>query len=201
MRRIKKKNRHTGKTFFVLGLLLLTAAFSLTMYNRWDAARADQAAQAIAEKLEEEIASASASEKTDIDSDTGIPAVELDGNLYIGLLEIPSLDLSLPIMAEWDYVRLKTTPCRYYGSCETDDLVIAGHNYARHFSPLKWIRTGSDVYFTDTEGTVYHYIVDNVETLMPEQVDEMIGGDWDLTLFTCTTGGQSRCTVRCVRED
>jgi sortase A len=29
----------------------------------------------------------------------------------------------------------------------------------------------------------------------------MESGDWDLTLFTCTTGGQSRITVRCVLKD
>ncbi len=28
-------------------------------------------------------------------------------------------------------------------------------------------------------------------------VEEMITGDWDLTLFTCTLGGQTRVTVRC----
>lgn len=26
---------------------------------------------------------------------------------------------------------------------------------------------------------------------------EMTGGDWDLTLFTCTIGGKKRITVRC----
>lgn len=27
----------------------------------------------------------------------------------------------------------------------------------------------------------------------------MITGDWDLTLFTCTPGGQLRIAVRCIR--
>ena len=38
-----------------------------------------------------------------------------------------------------------------------------------------------------------------VETLAPTAVDEMTGGDWDLTLFTCTYSGQARVTVRCVK--
>ena len=33
---------------------------------------------------------------------------------------------------------------------------------------------------------------------MPTSVQEMTDGDWDLTLFTCTVGGKSRVTVRCV---
>ena len=27
------------------------------------------------------------------------------------------------------------------------------------------------------------------------------GDDWDLTLFTCTTGGSARCAVRCTRVE
>ena len=33
------------------------------------------------------------------------------------------------------------------------------------------------------------------------QVEDMITGDWDLTLFTCTPGGQLRIAVRCLRAD
>ena len=29
------------------------------------------------------------------------------------------------------------------------------------------------------------------------QVEEMITGDWDLTLFTCSTDGSTRCDIRC----
>lgn len=181
----------------MLGLLLMAAALSLTIYNRWDADRADQAARSIEEKLEQKIGSEQ--ERTDFTEQ--MPAVELDGNLYIGILEIPSLELTLPVMADWDYEKLKLSPCRYSGSWITDDLVIAGHNYARHFSPIKWIDVGSDVYFTTIEGESIHYIVDNAETVAPEQVERMVEGDWDLTLFTCTTGGQSRRAVRCVRGD
>ena len=36
-----------------------------------------------------------------------------------------------------------------------------------------------------------------LEVLSPFDVEEMTTGDWDLTLFTCTVGGQSRIAVRC----
>ena len=48
---------------------------------------------------------------------------------YIGVLDLPARNLSLPIMSDWDYERLKMAPCRQFGSAATDDLVIAGHNY------------------------------------------------------------------------
>ena len=44
-----------------------------------------------------------------------------------------------------------------------------------------------------------------METLQPTQIEEMVGkadgDDWDLTLFTCTTGGSARCAVRCTRVE
>lgn len=124
---------------------------------------------------------------------------KIDGYEYIGIIEIPSQQISLPVMAKCDLERLKTAPCAYSGSYYTNDLVIAGHNYSKHFSPLKWIRLDSDVYFTTVDSITYHYTVNSVSALSPEDIDEMVQRtDWDLTLFTCTTGGQKRCTVRCV---
>lgn len=132
----------------------------------------------------------------------------IDGYEYIGILEIPSLGLTLPVMKEWDYDRLKISPCRFTGSYYTDDLVICAHNYAKHFSPIKWIEIGADVYFTNVEGLTIHYIVTNRETVEPTDVATMIENsknsetskmEWDMTLFTCNTGGQTRCAVRCSR--
>ena len=54
--------------------------------------------------------------------------------------------------------------------------------------------------FTDTDGNIFNYTVSELEQLNPTDVREMISGDWDLTLFTCTLGGQYRVTVRCVRD-
>ena len=39
------------------------------------------------------------------------------------------------------------------------------------------------------------------ETLGPTDVEGMEAGDWDLTLFTCTVGGQTRVTIRFEREE
>ena len=35
-----------------------------------------------------------------------------------------------------------------------------------------------------------------VEQILPD-VEGMLSGDWPLSLYTCTFGGQSRLTVRC----
>ena len=61
------------------------------------------------------------------------------------------------------------------------------------------LRPGDEIRFTDADGNVFSYTVADLEQLRASQVEDMITGDWDLTLFTCTPGGQLRIAVRCIR--
>lgn len=129
-----------------------------------------------------------------------MPTKEIDGQTYIGKVEVPSLELSLPVISEWTYPRLKKAPCRYVGSIYSKDMVICGHNYDRHFGRLKELAVGDEVRFTDMDGNVFFYSVCGTEQLGKYAVEEMLAGEWDLTLFTCTKGGRMRVTVRCKLE-
>lgn len=200
-----------GNLLITLGILLIAAAAGLAGYNLWDAGRAQKAAEEITGQLISDIESKVEDGKTAapyVDPNTPMPVEMIDGYEYIGVLEIPSEGLSLPVMNEWDYTRLKISPCRFTGSYYSDDLVICAHNYMRHLGPLLQIGIGEDIYFTSVDGLTIHYIVTNRETVEPTAVEQMIENtsnsetsllDWDLTLFTCNLGGQTRCAVRCSR--
>ena len=129
-----------------------------------------------------------------------MPVQTIDGVDYIGKLEIPAYGLELPVIADWSYPMLKIAPCRYFGSVYTNNMIIAAHNFVSHFGNLKYLTQGDVVYFTDMDGNRFSYEVAGCETLQPMAEREMKSGSWDLTLFTCTIGGASRVTVRCVRS-
>ena len=197
-----------GRACMILGALLILGALALFAYNEWDANRADKASQDALGKLEktltETIEDNSEEEiQPELDPEREMVTTEIDGWDYIGYLSIPSIGLELPVMSEWSYAGLKIAPGRYSGSTYADNMVVCAHNYAKHFSPIKWLAVGSEVYFTDMEGQRWSYEVSNVETIQPTDIDKMITAtdqdDWDLTLFTCTTGGRARCAVRCTR--
>ena len=135
----------------------------------------------------------------EIPQDREMPTKLLNGYQYIGVLDVDSLELSLPVMDRWDYERLKVSPCRFAGNVYQDNLVICAHNYAHHFTPLKYVPIGTEVKFTDMEGNTFRYAVSSFETIGPNDVEGMVNGDWDLTLFTCNTSGQTRCAIRCDR--
>ena len=203
--------RSKGNFLIILGVLLIAAAAGLAGYNLMDARRAQKAAEEITGQLISDIESKVEDGKTAapyVDPNTPMPVEMIDGYEYIGVLEIPSEGLSLPVMNEWDYTRLKISPCRFTGTYYSDDLVICAHNYMRHLGPLLQIGIGEDIYFTSVDGLTIHYIVTNRETVEPTAVEQMIENtsnsetsllDWDLTLFTCNLGGQTRCAVRCSR--
>lgn len=194
------------------GMLCLVGAVALVAYNRWDSERAGDCADKIVSVFVDKMEPVSEEEPVvmTIDPYREMPVLEIDGDEYIGLLEIPSLSILLPVMKEWDYDKLKISPCRYSGSYFEDNLVVCGHNYARHFSPVRGISMGADVYFTNPDGLKIHYVADNIQTVEPTAVADMIDNSvdgapdqnqWDLTLFTCNLGGATRCAVRCQRVD
>ena len=210
-----------GTWLICLGLLLIAAALFLAAYNIYDEQRAEQAAHETVEQLEACLPAESPAETLPegmetlppagpgeveipdyvLDPNHEMPVRSIDGEEYIGMLEIPALDRTLPVMSEWSYPRLKIAPCRYTGSAYLGNLIIAAHNYRSHFGNLKELCEGDVVCFTDMDGNVFSYEVVLLEILQPTDVDEMESGDWDLTLFTCTVGGKSRVTVRCERTD
>lgn len=123
---------------------------------------------------------------------------EIDGYGYIGCLSVPALELELPVMSEWDYPRLKIAPCRQFGTTKGRDLVIAGHNYSKHFGRLSSLKLGDEVWFTDMDGGVTGYQVGTVNVISPQATEEVKNSEWDLVLYTCSYGGQSRVMVGCV---
>lgn len=126
-----------------------------------------------------------------------MPRLTLSGYDLVGIIYVPSLDLRLPVLDSWDYDLLQLAPCRYSGSVEGGDLILLGHNYKRHFGPLRKLETGDTVEFCDVKGTVYTYEVKAREVLEKTELERLTATDYDLTVFTCTNGGYSRLVIRC----
>ena len=204
-----------GLLFVLLGIALMLAAAMLVCFNMWSSNRAGKDSEVLLERLEQVLPEPDqtptpAALAEALDPQTEMPTVALDGTAYIGVISIPSQGITLPVASDWSYPLLRQCPCRFSGTASGGDLVICGHNYATHFSPLKWIEPGAEVIFTTVDNVEYRYVVSTRETVAPNSVEQMIlnennaaeqgvASDWDLTLFTCNTGGQTRCAVRCVR--
>ena len=198
-----------GFGWILSGLLLIAAAFLLTAFNLKEEQSAKKHAALVLDEIEDILPDVSEEEDAGygedeipdylLNPDMEMPVKTIDGIDYIGTLSIPVLQLELPVISDWSYPKLRKAPCRYSGSVYTGNLILAGHNYASHFGNLKKLWEKDTVLFTDMDGNVFCYEVAEQEILKPSDTEAMEEGDWDLTLFTCTPGGRSRVTVRCVR--
>lgn len=200
----RSRKRIVAVSLMVAGVLLVLSAAVLAGVNVVLDARAGSAAASV---LEEFPVQAQAIDSSSLDPEASMPAVKIQDNDYIGVVAVPALDLELPVMSNWSYARLDIAPCRYSGSAYADDLVIAGHSYRSHFSPLWQLSGGEEVIFTDTVGNVFTYEVTSVETVQPTDIELMVGDPddadkgWDLTLFTCTYDSRARVAVRCSKTE
>ena len=202
-----------GTAWINLGLLLLAAALFLAAYNRNESYQAQRQSDVVLEGMSEAVAQTVPAQTVPGQTEPPelpeameepqreMPVRTIRGRDYIGVLTIPALELELPVLSQWDYTNLRIAPCRYEGSVYNGSLILCAHNYSSHFGRLKSLREGDVVQFTDMDDNVYTYQVVGLETLSPTDVEGMESGDWDLTLFTCTVGGQSRVTVRLERTD
>ena len=197
-----------GIVFIALGAVLILSALLLLLYNRHEADLAGKEAEILLSDVEAAIGGQTSSggptdptEETETEPTLPpeLPVGHLNGYDYVGYVEIPALELKLPVMATWDYDLLQVAPCRQFGSSRTDDLVIAAHNYVTHFGYLKKLNPGDTVIFTDMDGIVNNYAVEKTETLDPTSVDAVKNSGCDLVLYTCTIGGKTRVCVFCNR--
>lgn len=208
-----------GTLLMLLGTGLVVAALALLLNNQREQLDAAASSQAVMPELVQSIQARQMELKEQAAQDDplapsdAVPAVgyekktremtvtEINGYSYIGFLAIPSLELELPVMADWSYPQLQVAPCRYTGNVYNDDLVVMAHNYQSHFGRLDTLDPGDEVIFTDMDGNMFHFEVIALEVLDPTHIEDFVSGEFDLTLFTCTYGGQSRVTVRCDRVE
>ena len=213
------KHRTAGKILTMIGIFLILGSGLLFGFNLWNTRRAAESVENTMTELEKVLADdivpadqydPEQNDDTDADSEIlcgavdpekEMPVYEVNGVSYVGVLEIPSLGLELPIISQWSNDNARIAPCRYQGSAYLDNLIICAHNYKSHFGKLSVLSLEDTVLFEDMEGNQFRYQVVEFEVMDGTAIEQMESGDWDLTLFTCTVGGNTRLTVRCQRID
>lgn len=186
------RQNKAGLALILIGAVLIASALFLFWGNRAEDDNAGQQAAVMLQKVQETIPENTV-------EPAKLTVTEIGGYKYIGYISIPKLELELPVMAEWDYDRLKIAPCRHFGSPEDDDLVIAAHNYKNHFGRLGKLEAEDAVVFSDMEGGSSTYAVREVKRVEPTDVEAVQDSGWDLVLYTCAFSGETRIVVGCER--
>lgn len=180
----------------LLGILLILASLGLTLLSQMQIGRGKQeAAQTVSEinALLPERTQGSPMQYHYED----MPAVEIDGTDYIGILELPSFGICLPVSYAWQEKDLHCAPSRFCGSVYGQGLVIGG-DYFGQFEFCDKIELGALVSFTDLGGAQFRYTVSRVDRRETPDAQWLTEGDFDLTLFCKAAYSAEYIAVRCI---
>lgn len=116
-------------------------------------------------------------------SNNAMPAFEVDGTDFVGLLEVPARNIKLPVCAKWNSAYWGFRPARYLGSAYDGTLIIGGKYEPDNFDFADLIDVGEKVTFTDMNGKVFEYKVDKVSHSSNAKTETLVSGEYPLTLF------------------
>lgn len=123
----------------------------------------------------------------------------------IGIVTIPKLNITYPILSKTTDALMKVSACKFHGANpnEVGNLCIIAHNYRKKgvfFSDVPTLVVGDIVEIQDLSQRTIQYEVYDVHTVMPNNVDDTTqktNGRKEVTLITCTNDSKQRFIVRC----
>jgi len=126
-----------------------------------------------------------------------MPALEVDGRDYVGIIEVLKYDRTLPIAAKWDAGAVDRFPCRYTGSIYDGTLIIGGSDNEGQFDFMKLITGGDAVHITDVTGTRYAYVVTDIQKSDNVSTANLTSKDTDLVFYARNTYSLDYTIVHC----
>lgn len=129
--------------------------------------------------------------------------VEVNGNMVIGKLEIPKIDLVTYILPDTNKDTLNKSVTKLCGPKinGVGNLCITGHNYHKDnmFGNLKELKVNDKIYLTDNKENRVEYMVYDIYKVYPEEtgcLSQNTEGEREVTLITCTGGAIKRLIVK-----
>lgn len=162
------------------GIVLLAAALVTLFFWQWgirdSAERATEAVAALRTVLPEAQGAVPEARR-----DNSMPVLSLEGEDYIGILEIPAFGSALPVGARWG--NSSRYPCRFSGSVYDRSIRIGATSQAGQYDFYREISVGDVLYFTDMNGNRYSYVVADIRYTSHAGEEIPDSQDADLTLF------------------
>ena len=123
----------------------------------------------------------------------------------VGIVKIPKINITYPILSETTDALMKVAPCKFHGASpnEVGNLCIIAHNYRRKgvfFSDVPDLVIGDIVEIQDLSQRTIQYEIYDIHTVMPNNVadtTQKTNGRKEVTLITCTDNSEQRVIVKC----
>lgn len=184
------------KVFRILGCFLILCSMGFVLFSQLHAKKAQADAAQITEKICAILPPRSAG-LMEVYSCAEMPVLQIGGQDFSGLVDIPAFGLTLPIYNTWDSGKTTSYPCRFWGTVYDGSLVIGGADQPGQFDFLDKIELGCVIKVVDMTGGEYVYTVTRVDRSKTAQSDVLIDEGSDLTLFARDAYSLDYLMVRC----
>lgn len=191
--------RKNGKVIFIFGCLLIAASLVLLFLLNAQTKRANRVNAEIVQAMEK-VLPERRQETPDFERDAEMPALDLLGEDFIALLEIPSFGLKLPVCSTWAKEKVPSFPCRFHGSSYNGTLVIGGYDHPGQFDFFDRIQTDTVVTVTDMTGGIFSYVVERVDRSDTAQAEVLLDDSADLTVFVRDAQLLEYIMLRCIAK-
>lgn len=115
-------------------------------------------------------------------SDVQMPALQIEGEDIVGVVEVPILFVKIPVRSTWDEMKVNHIPSRLTGSIYDKTLIIGGTEAEGQLDFFDDICVGDTVLFTDALGARFEYVLESID-ITKELDTNKIGSSDDLTIF------------------
>ena len=179
-----------------LGLVLILISLCLLVGSELLAGYHQKKAEALTDQLSAMLPQRTAGTPEDY-SDPEMPILQLEGQDFSGLIQIPAFGVTLPIGSRWDRNLVSQYPCRFWGSAYDSTLVLGGKDREGQFDFCTRMDHGDVVMITDMTGTQFRYTVSRIDRSKDASAEILSEDAWDLTLFARDSGSMDYIIVRC----
>ena len=130
-------------------------------------------------------------------SQAEMPVLQIADTDYVCLLEIPSLELCLPIKNQWQPGLLTTQPGKFWGSIYDGTLILGGGNHKGSFDFCTQLDLGDQILVTDMQGTQFRCSVAQIIRSNSADFQKLSDEAYPLTLFVREQYEARYIIVRC----
>lgn len=182
----------TWKPLQILGILLVLAAAGVVLLGAVNSRRTKDIVLQLEQSLPQRFTGYEG-----IYTDAAMPVLQIGGEDFVGILDVPGFGVKLPVGGSWDSGKTGTWPCRFWGSAYDGSLVIGGSGQPGQLSFCEEIDMGDMLTFTDMTGAEFDYRVTWVERSESAQTQWLIQETCDLTVFARDPLSLEYIAVRC----
>lgn len=188
------KSRMTRRVCLIMGACLLICSFAVLVFWRYNINVSEKRAEDYVSTLSSLIPSPQDAVPEERRDNT-MSVVSIDGEDFIGMIEIPRFGSVLPVGGYWG--KTDRYPCRLSGSVYDRTILVGATSQKGQYNFYRDLSIGDELLFTDMEGNLFTYEIGSMRYEKHADQSTLERDEADLVLFVKNIYGFDYLIIVC----